>query len=43
MAVYGYENEKGVFIVNDHCFKDLSIPNVLSTSNDDKYDRCLFD
>jgi hypothetical protein len=36
MAVYGHENEKGVFVVKDYCFKDLSIPTKLSTPKEDK-------
>jgi hypothetical protein len=36
MAVYGHENDKGVFIVKDYCFKDLSIPKTISPSKEDK-------
>ena len=37
MAVHGHEDEKGVFIVKDYCFKDLSIPKKLSSIEEDKY------
>ncbi|CAF3675533.1 unnamed protein product [Adineta steineri] len=37
MAIRGYEDEKGVFIVKDYCFKDLSIPKQLSPIKDDRY------
>lgn len=36
MAVRGHEDDKGVFIVKDYCFKELSIPKALPLSNDDK-------
>ncbi|CAF2654721.1 unnamed protein product [Rotaria sp. Silwood2] len=36
-AVHGYENEKGVFIVKDYCFKNLSIPKQLSSLKEDKF------
>jgi hypothetical protein len=36
IAVHGHENEKGVFIVKDYCFKELAIPKKLSPLNDDK-------
>jgi hypothetical protein len=36
MAVYGHEDEKGVFIVKDYCFKELSIPKKLSPVKEDK-------
>ncbi|CAF0960264.1 unnamed protein product [Rotaria sordida] len=37
MAVHGYEDDKGVFIVKDYCFKDLSIPKQLSPLKEDKF------
>ncbi|CAF4542860.1 unnamed protein product, partial [Rotaria magnacalcarata] len=37
IAVHGYENDRGVFIVKDYCFKDLSIPKTLSPPKEDKY------
>lgn len=36
MAVHGYEDDKGVFIVKDYCFKDLSIPKPLKPSKEEK-------
>jgi hypothetical protein len=36
VAVHGSENDKGVFVVKDYCFKDLSIPKQISPSKDDK-------
>ena len=36
MAVRGHENEKGVFVVKDYCFKELSIPKKLSPPKEDK-------
>jgi hypothetical protein len=36
MAVCGHEDEKGVFIVKDYCFKDLSIPKKLLSIKEDK-------
>lgn len=41
VAVHGHENEKGVFIVKDYCFKDLSIPKKLSSIEEDKYKSSL--
>ncbi|CAM4926758.1 unnamed protein product [Rotaria socialis] len=37
MAVHGYENDEGVFIVTVYCCKDLSIPKTLSPPTEDKY------
>ncbi|CAF3408195.1 unnamed protein product [Rotaria socialis] len=37
IAVHGYEDDRGVFIVKDYCFKDLSIPKTLSPPKEDKY------
>ncbi|CAF4642544.1 unnamed protein product, partial [Rotaria socialis] len=37
IAVHGYEDDRGVFIVKDYCFKDLSIPKKLSPPKEDKY------
>lgn len=36
MAVHGHEDEKGVFIVKDYCFKELTIPKILSPPKEDK-------
>jgi hypothetical protein len=36
MAVRGYENDKGNFVVKDYCFKELSIPKKLSSPKEDK-------
>lgn len=37
MAVRGHEDDKGVFIVKDYCFKELTIPKTLSSIAEDKY------
>lgn len=37
IAVRGHEDDKGVFIINDYCFKDLTIPKTLSSVAEDKY------
>jgi hypothetical protein len=36
VAVYGHENEKGIFVVKDYCFKDLTIPKALPPTKGDK-------
>ncbi|CAF1240077.1 unnamed protein product [Rotaria sp. Silwood1] len=37
IAVHGYEDDKGIFIVKDYCFKDLLIPKQLSSLKEDKF------
>ncbi|CAF4905167.1 unnamed protein product, partial [Rotaria magnacalcarata] len=36
IAVHGYEDDRGVFIVKDYCFKDFSIPKTLSPPKENK-------
>ncbi|CAF1605062.1 unnamed protein product [Adineta ricciae] len=37
IAVLGHEDDKGVFIVKDYCFKELTIPKQITPTKDEKY------